>query len=155
MFLEIQRGDPDQAKALSPKRSRRLPLWQYACVLLGLGLVTTSFFVFVHQQEVSTVLRTAETRLVLLSPKANELLSGPLVFRWQGRPASDYYVVELFDDALLPIWTSDKIRELQISIPSEVSSALKPGRSYYWMVTAFFQSSKTEESYLGRFVIHD
>lgn len=149
MFLEIQKRDPASAE-----RKGRPPLWQYASVLLGLGLVMTSVFVAVHQKEISTVQRSAESGIILLSPKADQSLSGPLVFRWQGRSASDYYVLELFDDALLPIWTSDKVRELQIPIPSEVYATLRPGRSYFWMVTAFSQRSKVEESPLGRFVIH-
>jgi hypothetical protein len=114
----------------------------------------TSFFVSFHQKELSTIERSAGTNLTLLNPRDDQSLTGPPVFRWQGRYTSDYYVLELFDDALLPIWTSDKVRELQIPIPPEVFATLLTGRSYFWMVTAFLQGTKTEESRLRRFIIH-
>ena len=154
MLLEIQKREPDKVRAIRQERSDRTSLWQYACVLLGLGLVMMSFFVSVHQKEISIVERSAKTGLTLLDPKVDQSLSGPLVFRWQGRSVSDYYILELFDDALLPIWTSDRVREHHIPIPPEVYATLQPGRSYFWMVTAFLQGTKTEESRLRRFIIH-
>lgn len=131
MFLEIQKRDPARPEALSRRPSGRPLLWQVACVFLGLGLVTTSYFIFVHQKEISAMRQRLETGLVLLSPKADKSLSGPLVFRWQGRPALEYYVLELFDDALLPVWTSDRIQEPQVSLPAEIRSTLQPGKSYF------------------------
>jgi hypothetical protein len=155
MFLEIQKRDPARPEASSPRPPGRPLLWQIACVFLGLGLVTTSYFMFVHQKEISTMRQRLETGLVLLSPKVGQSLSGPLVFRWRGRQASEYYVLELFDDALLPVWASDRIRKPQVLLPVEIRSTLQPGRSYFWMVTAFSQGAKTDESPLGRFVIRD
>ena len=154
MLFEIQKCEPSRLETLSRGRSSRHPLWQYACVLLGLGLVMTSFFVSVHQKELSSVERSAERGITLLDPKSDQSPSGSIVFRWRGRSASDYYILELFNDALLPIWTSGKIRELQTPIPPEVYTTLRPGRSYFWMVTAFSQGAKTEESRLGRFIFH-
>ncbi len=154
MVFEIRKREPARLGARSQGRSVRPLLWQYACVLLGLGLVMTSFFVAVHQKEMSTVERSAETGITLLDPKADQSLSGPLVFRWRGRSASDYYILELFDDALLPIWKSDKVQELQIPLPPGIYAGLRPGQSYFWMVTAFLRGTKTDESRLGRFIIH-
>ena len=154
MLFEIQWREPARPEALSQRRSSRPPVWQYACVLLGLGLVMTSFFVSVHQKELSSIERSAERGITLLDPKADQSLSGSIVFRWRGRSASDCYILELFNEALLPIWTSGKIQELQIPIPPEVYTILEPGSSYFWMVTAFSQGAKTEESRLGRFVFH-
>lgn len=154
MLFEIQKSGPFRLGVLSQGRLSRHPLWQYACALLGLGLVMTSFFISVHQTKLSSIERSAERGITLLDPKADPSLSGPLVFRWRGRSASDYYILELFDDSLLPIWTSGKIRELQTPIPPEVRTTLRPGRSYFWMVTAFSQGAKIEESQLGRFIFH-
>ncbi len=154
VLFEIQGREPSRLRVLSQGRSNRHPLWQYACALLGLGLVITSFFVSVRQKELSSIERSAERSIALLDPKADQSLSGSFVFRWRGRAASDYYILELFDDALLPIWTSSKIRDLQIPIPPEVYTTLRPGRPYFWMVTAFSQDVKTEESQLGRFILH-
>ena len=127
---------------------------QFACVLLGVGLMVTSVIVSIHQREISTIERSGKTGIALLSPKDDRSLSAPPVFRWQGRSAQDHYVLELFDDSLLPIWASGEIRDLQIRLPSEVYATLLPGRRYFWMVTAFSPRAKTEESKLGRFIIH-
>ncbi len=154
MLFEIQKQDPVRLGALNQGRSGHLPLWQFACILLGFGLVMTSFFVSIHQKELSTIERSAATGITLFSPKADQSLSGPPVFRWQGRSTSDHYILELFDEALLPIWTSGKIRDSKIPIPPEIYATLQPGKPYFWMVTAFSHRSKIEESELGRFVIH-
>ncbi len=82
-------------------------------------------------------------------PKPNQTLSRPFVFRWQPIPDSDHYVLELFDEALLPVWTSNKIRDVQIPFPPN----LKTGKTYFWMVTAYSDEATLAESELARFVI--
>lgn len=166
LLFEIQRSSPllssiKDATAHygpqigSPIRSEpnHLRFWQYACSLLGLGLVISSLFLIVNQKDLSEVERTARTELILLSPKTDESVSRPLIFRWRGRTAIDYYVLELFDEALLPIWTSDKIRDIRVQLPPPIVSMLRPGRSYYWMVTSYSKGSETDESRLSHFRI--
>jgi hypothetical protein len=166
LLFEIQRSSPSLSNIRdtkahygpqtgTPIRSEpnHLRFWQYACSLLGLGLVISSLFLIVKQKDLSEVERTARTELILLSPKTGESVSRPLIFRWRGRSAIDYYVLELFDEALLPIWTSDKIRDIQVQLPTPIISMLRPGRSYYWMVTSYSKGSETNESRLAHFRI--
>ncbi len=129
------------------------PFWRYACVVLGLSLAVSSFVLLVHQKQLSEVQRTRETGLLLSSPTSGQVLSAPFVFRWQRDPSSEYYVVELFDEALLPVWTSDKTHEIQMQIPPGIYARLRPGKPYFWMVTAFSRDGETKESELARFAI--
>jgi len=146
------RGDPRQGKAKG--RGPGYPLlWRYACVLIGFGLALTSFFILVQNDEISEVQRTPRTGILMLSPEIDQAISGPLVFRWLGNPDAEYYILELFDEALLPVWTSDKIRDIQVDLPSEIDLKLRPRRSYFWMITAYSQDSRMNESKLVRFTI--
>jgi hypothetical protein len=122
-------------------------------VALGLSLAVSSFILLVHQRQLSEIQRTRETGIVLSSPTSGQVLSAPFVFRWQADSSSEYYVIELFDEALLPVWTSEEIPEIQISIPPGVYAGLQPGKPYFWMVTSFSRDSERKESELARFSI--
>ena len=135
--------------------SRRSPLWQYAGAVLGLGLIVISVIVVKDQWRQSVALRSAQPRIALEAPRMGQAVSGPLTFRWRGQAHSEYYMLELFDDALLPVWSSDKITDGRLVIPGNVLSHLSPGKTYYWMVTGFSDGTKREESPLGRFRVRD
>jgi hypothetical protein len=165
IFLEARRseaGAPEPEDRAISDQPRPLPrnraggsglavIWQYACVLIGLGLAISSLFMVIQQKHSSEVQRSRESEILLLFPRANQIITAPPIFRWQGSPTVDYYVLELFDEAMLPIWTSERIRGIQAPLPLDVFSGLHPGKSYYWMVTGFTLASKTEESGLSQF----
>lgn len=144
---------PDRPSRKARNRVGHSPAWQGALILLGLGLALSSFFFIVRQKERSEMRQAAVAGITLLSPKRGHSLSAPLVFRWQGDSASEYYVLELFDEALLPIWASDRIHGLEVLTPSEISSNLCVGKVYFWMVTSYSGGSKSEESRLSRFTV--
>jgi hypothetical protein len=166
MLFELQKSDPELIQIKDPATRYNSgtaarsdpeigyrPFWRYACVLFGLALTISSIFLIVQQKDLSEAQRTREMGITLLNPEADQTLSSPLVFRWQGRAASEYYILELFDEALLPVWTSDKIRDVQLRLPPDVHSRFQPGKHYFWMVTAYSGDSKAEESKLARFMI--
>jgi hypothetical protein len=166
LLFQIQRSDPgspmikDQVARYSHgplseniEGSGYPPFWRYACVVLGLSLAVSSFFLLLHQKQLSEIQRAREIGLLLSSPKPGQVLSAPFVFQWQRDPSSEYYVVELFDEALLPVWTSDRTSEIRMQIPLGVYARLRPEKPYFWMVTAFSGDSETRESELSRFVI--
>jgi len=138
----------------TPRRSvyRFRPAWQGASVLIGIGLAVVATFVIIQKRELSDVVRASGSKLVLRLPKAGQALSRPLVFRWAVHPDVEYYVLELFDDQMLPIWTSEAIRASRLALPHEVASSLQPG-TYYWMVTGFTAESQRMESGLSRFTL--
>ncbi len=141
---------PDITKG---KGHRHPLLWQYACVLIGLGLAFTSFFVLVQRKELSDVHRTSGAGILTLAPEIDQTVSGPIVFRWLADPDAEYYVLELFDDALLPVWASERIRGTQMKLPPDARSKLEFGQPYLWMITAYVQETAIKESRLARFII--
>ena len=141
---------PDITKG---KGHRHPLLWQYACVLIGLGLAFTSFFVLVQRKELSDVHRTSGAGILTIAPEIGQTVSGPIVFRWLADPDAEYYVLELFDDALLPVWASERIRGTQMKLPPDARSKLEFGQPYLWMITAYVQETAIKESRLARFII--
>jgi hypothetical protein len=144
------RSRADTSVLSGPSSAR---FWQYACCLLGLGLMLSSLFLIISKKYLSEAERAEQTELRLLSPKTGQSVSLPVVFRWQARAEVDHYGLELFDEALLPIWASGEIRGVQMRLPPHVLAILIPGKSYYWMVTSYSKNSETHESRLSLFKI--
>jgi hypothetical protein len=129
-------------------------LQKYAYILFGIVFIISSAIVLIFRQtEFSPVQRTSDTGLVLSYPTSIHSFSENLVFRWQPQGSSQYYVLELFDDALMPIWTSGQIENTSVQLPAEIYSKLQSGKPYFWMITAFSSSSGTKESKLIRFLV--
>jgi hypothetical protein len=122
-------------------------------VIVGLALIIFSFL-FIHQQkEYSEVQRARETTILPTSPIHTYLLGNPLIFRWQQQPGTQYYLIELFDSTLMPIWTSQKIFDNQIKLPNELLRQLQLGKNYFWIITAFSGTEKITESDLLSFSV--
>jgi hypothetical protein len=127
--------------------------WRYASVLIGLCLAISSVFFIIQQDSRSGVPRANVAALQLMSPKADQILTFPPVFRWQKSPACRTYILEIFDELMLPFWSSGEIEYSEVSLPLEVSRRLVPGKSYFWMVTGFTPDLETKESSLSRFTL--
>jgi hypothetical protein len=164
MFLQLKRSETTEGCATDPvaiedghsgryktRALGRLPLWQYACVLFGMCLAVYSYVLLSQQADSSGSRQTRERDIILISPKADRTISSSILFRWRQNSAAEYYIVELFDEQLLPVWISDIVRAPEMRLPPNVSSRLLPDRPYYWMVTGFAQDSKIGESHLTRF----
>ncbi len=127
--------------------------WRFAGALLGLTLLVWSLVAVVHQRDRWNVLRSGGATIRLLAPKSGHTISRPPLCRWQAKTVADFYVLELFDGSLLPVWTSGPVRERELRLPSEVYARLIPGQTYFWMVTSYLEQAPTGESQMGRFVV--
>jgi|WetSurMetagenome_2_1015567.scaffolds.fasta_scaffold58045_3 hypothetical protein len=154
---EVSATDPiadlDSRPSHVERGKTHLALWQGVLALLGVTLVAFSFFFIRYQNADSNLRQMGTAGIILRSPKRNLSLSNPVMFRWQARPDSEYFILELFNESLLPVWASDKIRDLQVLLPPEVSSSLRSGQVYFWMVTSYVHDMKSGESPLLRFVV--
>jgi hypothetical protein len=131
---------------------RRRFMWRYAYFLFGLVLILSAYYLIVQQNNLTEVKRASEQRILLITPTHVHTFPKPLIFRWKEQSASQYYILELFDNSLLPVWTSQKILDVQIQLPDEVLSRLHSGHYYFWMITAFSSTQKISESELMRFL---
>jgi hypothetical protein len=128
-------------------------IWRYAYIFFGLVLILSAYYLIIQQNNRIEANRASEQRILLIAPSHVHTFPKPLIFRWQGQSASQYYILELFDNSLLPIWASQKILDVQIQLPDEVLSRLHSGNYYFWMITAFSSTQKISESELMRFLV--
>jgi len=130
-----------------------LPLWRYAALVLGFGLIASILLLFFQTWELVEVQRTEGPGVVLVSPVAAQAASKGLLFRWKEFPSAQHYVLELFDEALLRVWVSPPLHDRQVQLPDNMGWEIKPGSSYYWMVTAYSGQARIGESRLANFKI--
>jgi hypothetical protein len=138
------RGNPNIGKRF---------MWRYAYFLFGLLLILSAYLLIVQQNSLKELTRTSEQKILLITPTHVHAFPNPLIFKWQELYVSQYYILELFDNSLLPVWTSQKIVGVQVQLPEEVLSHLRSGNYYFWMITAFSSTQKISESELTRFLV--
>jgi len=129
------------------------PAWIYGFLFI-MGVVFIS--IFVHNISEERKYRGAESHSVtLITPYKKVILKKQLEFEWKHVQNSDYFILEIFDDTLHPIWKSDKISVNHTVLSKEITDIILKQKLYYWMVTAFLSDGKTIESRLQEFVISD
>jgi hypothetical protein len=129
------------------------PIWRTVSLFLGFGLIISVLWIFFRGRELSDVQRTEGPSVVLVSPLTPQAASKERIFRWKEFPSAQHYVLELFDEALLPVWISPPLSDRQVRLPDAIGRGMKPGSSYFWMVTAYSGQDKIGESGLARFKI--
>ena len=130
--------------------------WRAAVIFAGFILV--SFFIAKF-----TIFRPSEiyragslTDIKLVEPAGENVSRAALVFKWKKVNNSTYYVLEFFDQALAPVWKSDRItKEESAAVPKELITTLEVNRLYFWMVTAYLDSGEKISSRLEKFVLKE
>jgi hypothetical protein len=89
----------------------------------------------------------------LLEPELGQAVAGPLVFKWKSHVAAEDYTLEIFDETLLPVWSSERTKETTLQVPESIVSRLLPGKTYHWMITGYSSGRSIGESPLGRFSV--
>ena len=127
-----------------------------AAFLLGCLIIILSRIPIVRNIWDSSYRAGPETRILLVHPRQDQILSGRSIrFQWTPLPRAEYYVLEVFDASLRPIWKSPETRAARIILPPEVSARMKPSKPYYWLVTGALPDDRLAESKIGAFFISD
>ena len=141
------------SKKQLPKLINISPLVRVSSVLVGLVIIATSALLIIQNNDFLNIFRSGDAFISLSYPVATHPKNEKLIFHWERQLETGYCVVELFDEALLPIWTSQKTDTRQAQLPDDVYSSLQIGKSYYWMVTGFSKDQMVDESPLARFIL--
>jgi len=130
-------------------------------IAFSLAMLAIAFIViglFTNRQLLKNMLFSGQNRsplrkeLVLLHPECNrEHAISSLIFKWKSIPRSDFYIIEIFDETLLPIWKSPPIFESFFKFPTNMPDIIKPQKIYFWMVTAFKSDKIRLESNINCF----
>jgi len=155
-FIAKKGKKPALKHSISHSFSSRFKLG-YSTLLASCILVFSlgAIFIISKKVESSKYRGTSLNQIELIKPRKKMLTKSTLAFEWEAVQGTDYYVFEIFDETLYPIWTSDKIILNSVLLPSKTSFKLESNKSYYWMVTAFLQSGIKKESTLKEFQIKE
>lgn len=89
----------------------------------------------------------------LIEPLKKKYSKSLLKFRWLEIKGSEYYIVELFDEALRPIWTSNKIYINSTALPKRIVDILTKNKKYFWILSAYFPDGEKIESRIEYFIL--
>lgn len=151
----LQEASGPAAPEKRPREKAFIMRFSWRPVLVLAILVFTGFFMakFVFFQPAEKFRTGSPAAVKLVKPARENVAKGVLSFEWQKVDNSEYYILELYDQALAPIWKSDKLSAETAALPKELSARLEVDRSYFWAVTAFFSNGDKIASRLERFVL--
>ncbi len=155
-------GKPGRWKGLRQKlfgllwgRRASFPQFSWQAALVLAGFILASFMVarFAIFRPSETYRSGSQSRIELIEPAGDEISGQALVFRWKKSDHSEYYVLELFDQTLAPVWTSGKTTEEYVAPPKELTATLEVNQPYFWEVTAYQKNGEKNSSPIGKFVL--
>jgi hypothetical protein len=129
--------------------------WCGALIVAGLffvGIFVTRSILFHPTEKYRAGSLTA---VELVQPAGGRVSKAALFFKWKKVDRSEYYILELFDQALAPIWKSDKITEESAALSKELITSLEVNRPYFWTVTAYLNNGEKVPSRLEKFVLKE
>ena len=123
--------------------------WKYACFLLGSMIIAALIVLNIPTKHVYRGRNHQSIRLI--SPLNKHQSKSDLLFEWVMVKNAEYFILEIFNDSLYPIWKSGKTTVNSIYLPRDALEKLDPKKEYYWVVTAFMANDKIIESRLQKF----
>jgi len=129
--------------------------WKSASLLAILIIIIASLFVilFLFHQQQKEYRSQYQTSFKLIQPLDNKYPKSTLMFEWERMERADYYLLELFDQSLMPVWKSKKLHKTKIFLPKSIVNSLKENNIYFWMVTAHFPDGRKVESRIESFTL--
>jgi len=116
--------------------------------------ITAVFIIFITKFPHKHISRGKSHNMVeLVSPAVEKILIPPIIFKWQTSGNAEYFIMEIFDETLYPIWKSDQITNYWLIFPNETLKLFTPKKKYFWMITAHFQDGTVIESPLKEFIL--
>jgi hypothetical protein len=148
---------PSESATVRPNPAQRLPFrWRFGLVFSGVAIFSLilSTLLFRHPQipPIPDVTRgNPPIEIELQRPLNESTRKTGLEFQWKSRAPFDSYIIEIYDDSLLPVWQSPPLMKSRLSIPKEIFDSLENDKAYYWMVTGTLKINNITESRLGAF----
>lgn len=139
-----------------PKIFRLHPSWKYAFVPL-LTIIFAAMMILVTNRLIITKKNEERGKfpgqIQLMAPIHEKVALAPLIFKWKGVKNSDYYVLEIFDEALSSLWKSPRIFDNFYQLPPDIEEKIKKNKIHFWIITVFLADGKVIESSLEDFTL--
>jgi hypothetical protein len=141
-----------------PKIIRFSFLWKFALIPL-LAVVFISLMILATNKIIISEKTKERGRLPgqiqLIAPTHKKRAQVPLVFKWREVKYSDHCVLEIFDEALLPLWKSSEILGESYQLAPDIAAKIKRETTYFWMITVYLVDGKVIESSLEDFSLRE
>lgn len=156
---EAERESPRDQRIFSFRRSLKVfsprLSWRAVSFLAGVAVVAVAVLSFLVFRAPDEFRSDGRERITLLQPVEKSMAKPHLHFKWQDVKEAEYYILEVYDETLLPVWKSERIAENSAVLPDAVVQKLPSERSYFWMVTAYFAGSEKITSPLEKFTLKE
>jgi predicted anti-sigma-YlaC factor YlaD len=133
---------------------RRLS-WGLASLLAGVAVIGLVIWRFVFFSVPDRFRTNTPATVDLVRPLDQQAGLSSLVFQWKVVSEAEYYVVEVYDAALAPLWKSGALTQSRAVPSEELKEKLVPGHSYFWMVTAILPGRDKVQSPLKEFALKE
>lgn len=140
--LEIKKKKIEQ-KFSFPKLN-----WHYASIIIFSLFVVSIIVMTINKNPPLEKYRGENLsgyELIIQSNSINS--SNEIELTWESIPFSKYYIIEIFNESLYPIWKSNKIHSNQLAI-NPISLNIRKSNKYFCIITAFLSKNKKLESRL-------
>lgn len=131
--------------------------WRFGPVVgLILIICTLTSVLIISRTRINSKFRSvAHPQITLQLPRTTSVKKIDLTFEWKNIEDSEYYIFELYDEALYQVWRSDRIYINSYTMPENIASSLEADKSYFWMISAIFQNGTNLESRLKEIFLID
>lgn len=123
-----------------------------AAAAVLLFFIVSSFFLVNRIKHSNSFRGGSSSILNLIEPVDTYTSKAFPIFKWNEVEKTEYYILEIYDEFLIPLWESSKLHHPKLQLQEEVVYSLSSNTVYYWMVTAHLNNGKTIESSLEKFV---
>ena len=140
-------------------KKRKAPVhrvsWRFVPLLAGISILCVIITVLVIPNRYKSLENRAFAlpQVNLLLPQEKNTLKSSLFFQWEDVKDSEYYTLELYDETLYQIWTSNNIFENKYILSKEIFPRLETNKTYFWMISAFFPNGRKMESQLKEILL--
>jgi hypothetical protein len=151
---EIAGSKARRAMAISKPRFKIPHTWGWAAAsLFGVALAVAALW------GVRSFLRAPGDRergkrpgeIQLIFPVRGQEVRAPWNFSWEEIPGAEYYLLEIFDKSLLPLWKSPRIETPYYRFTPESANIIRADEAYFWTVTAWLADATKKEAPLEEF----
>lgn len=162
-YLKKRSRDPHSPKdksnsqgVISKLFAKPYALWKLATISMAFLIISGLFLISIR-----TIFKPTSNeergrlgnQIHLISPTQGQKAELPLTFRWHKVPQAQVYQLEIFDDALLPIWRSPQIFDLTYKLPPYIEDKIEENKIYFWMLTAYLPDETKKESPPESFIL--
>jgi len=134
------------------------PYWKCA-VLFLLTIIVVAVTILITNQFMITQKNIERGRtpgqIQLMAPTHGKAIQIPIIFKWKLAGKFDYCILEIFDEALSPVWKGPRIYKDFYQLPPEIEAKIENNKIYYWMITIFLVDGKVKESPLENFTVSE